>query len=63
MVPPLMAVAAGYFAESLAVKYATLALFAGVAVALYYFLINRQGRLLARNEIEILEAVSKRADN
>jgi hypothetical protein len=63
MVPPLLAIAAGYFAESLAVKYATLAVFAGVAVALYYFLINRQGRLLARSEIDILEAVSKRTDN
>ncbi|HEY0406692.1 MAG TPA: hypothetical protein VGC89_13255 [Pyrinomonadaceae bacterium] len=63
MVPPLLAVAAGYFTQSLAVKYATLAVFAGVAVALYYFLINRQGRLLARSEIDILEAVSKRTDN
>jgi hypothetical protein len=63
MVPPLLAVTAGYLTESLAVKYATLALFAGVAAALYYLLINRQGRLLARSEVNILEAVSARADN
>ncbi len=63
MVPPLAAVAAGYFAGSLMVKYATLTLFAGVAVALYYILINRQGRLLAQSEVEILEAVGKRTDN
>lgn len=63
MVPPLVATAAGYFTESLAVKYATLALFASLAVALYYLLLNKQGRLLARNEVDILEAVSKRTNN
>ncbi|HEX8491897.1 MAG TPA: hypothetical protein VF658_03565 [Pyrinomonadaceae bacterium] len=63
MIPPLLAVVAGYFARSLAVKYATLAGFAGIAVALYYILINRQGRLLARSEIDILEAVSRQPDN
>lgn len=63
MLPPLLATAAGYFAQSLAVKYATLALFACLAVALYYLLINRQGRLLARREIDILEVVGKRTDN
>jgi ABC-2 type transport system permease protein len=63
MVPPLVAVVAAYFTQSLTMKYATLALFAGIAVALYYLLINRQGRLLARSEVDILEAVSKRTDN
>lgn len=63
MIPPLLSALMGYLAESLAVKYATLALFAGVAVMLYYLLINRQGRLLARSEVDILEAVSKRTDN
>jgi hypothetical protein len=63
MMPPLVAAVAGYLTESLAVKYATLALFAAVAVTLYYLLINRQGRLLARSEVDILEAVSKRTDN
>lgn len=63
MIPPLLAAVAGYFTESLAVKYATLTLFAGVAVALYYLLINRQGHLLARSEVNILEVVGARADN
>ncbi|HYO90184.1 MAG TPA: hypothetical protein VEQ40_01040 [Pyrinomonadaceae bacterium] len=63
MIPPLLATVAGYLTRSLAVKYATLASFAGIAVALYYILINRQGRLLARCEIDILEAVSRRTDN
>lgn len=63
MIPPLVAAVAGYLAESLAVKYATLALFAIVAVALYYLLINRQGRLLAQSEVDILEAVSKQSGN
>jgi hypothetical protein len=63
MVPPLGAAIAGYFTQSLLVKYATLAVFASVAVALYYLLINRQGRLLARCEVDILEVVSKRTNN
>ncbi len=63
MVPPLVAVVAGYFTQSLVVKYVTLALFAGVAVALYYLLINRQGRLLARCEVDILEVISKQTNN
>jgi hypothetical protein len=63
MIPPLLAVIAGYLTESLAVKYATLILFAGVAVALYYLLINRQGRLLGRSEVNVLEAVNARANN
>ena len=63
MIPPLLATIIGYLTRSLAVKYATLASFAGIAVALYYILINRQGRLLARSEIDILEAVSRRTDN
>lgn len=63
MTPPFVAVAAAYFTRSLAVKYATLASFAGIAVALYFILINRQGRLLARSELNILEAVSRRTDS
>jgi hypothetical protein len=63
MLPPLLAAFAGYYTESLAVKYATLALFAGVALVLYYLLINSQGRLLAQSEVAILEVVSKRTDN
>ncbi|MGH9900291.1 MAG: hypothetical protein ACRD68_00455 [Pyrinomonadaceae bacterium] len=62
-VPPLLAVVAGYLARSSAVKYATLAAFAFAAAALYGWLINVQGRSLARREVEILDAVSGRAEN
>ncbi|HKQ99763.1 MAG TPA: hypothetical protein VJT09_03770 [Pyrinomonadaceae bacterium] len=61
--PPLGAVVAGYYAQSFAVKYATLALLAAVAVALYALLIKGQGRALARSEQEILEAVSAKTDD
>lgn len=54
---PLAAAVAGYLAQSLIVKYATLALFAAVALALYSLLIKRQGRDLARREQEILTAM------
>ncbi|MBC7911069.1 MAG: ABC-2 transporter permease, partial [Pyrinomonadaceae bacterium] len=55
---PVVAAAAGYLAQSLVVKYATLALFAGAAVALYRPVVASQGRELARREQEILETVS-----
>jgi hypothetical protein len=55
---PLMASVAGYLAQSLFVKYATLMMFAGVALALYGLLITRQGRDLARRELDILEVIS-----
>ena len=55
--PPFLAAAAGYLAQSLAVKYVTLMLFAVFACALYRLVIARQGRELARREQEILEAV------
>ncbi len=63
MLPPLLSVAAGYLTQSLPVKYATLALCAAVAVALYALLVGTQGRALARREHEILDAVSGRSDN
>lgn len=56
-VPPVLSAAAGYLAQSLAVKYVTLALFALASVALYRFLITKQGQALERREQEILEAV------
>jgi hypothetical protein len=60
--PPLLAVGAGYFTQSLLIEYVTLALFAGLALLLYYPLLRLQGRALARHEREIIEAVSKEAD-
>ena len=70
LVPILLALAApvflstffGYLAQSLTVKYATLALFTVLAVALYALLITPQGRALQRSEQEILEAVSNRGE-
>lgn len=61
--PPIIATVAGYYAQSFALKYATLALFAVAALALYLLLITRQGRALARHEQEILEAVSGRTED
>jgi hypothetical protein len=60
--PVFLATLAGYLAQSLTVKYATLTLFALLAVALYALLITRQGRALERSEREILEAVSGRGE-
>ena len=61
-VPVFLATFAGYLAQSFVLKYATLALFAGLAVALYSLLITRQGRALERSEQDILDAVSGRSE-
>jgi hypothetical protein len=61
-IPLFLAMFAGYLAQSLTMKYATLALFAGLAMALYGLLITGQGRTLERREREILEAVSGRGE-
>jgi hypothetical protein len=60
---PLAAILAGYLARSLIVKYVTLLIVACAALALYPWLLERQGRTLARREIEILEAVSGQAED
>jgi hypothetical protein len=60
--PVFLATFAGYLAQSFVVKYATLFLFASLAVALYCLLISGQGRALRRSEQEILEAVSGRSE-
>jgi len=60
--PPIAAAATGYLTQSLPVEYATLALFAGLALALYFPVVAAQGRLLERQELEILEVVGKEAD-
>jgi hypothetical protein len=56
--PPVLSTVLGYYAQSFEMKYATLAAFAAAAVGLYFLLVTRQGRMLARHEQEILEAVS-----
>lgn len=60
--PPLGAVAIGYLTQSFPIEYATLALFGGFALALYFPIVASQGRLLERQEREILEVVGKEAD-
>ncbi|HEY0378183.1 MAG TPA: hypothetical protein VGC87_14790 [Pyrinomonadaceae bacterium] len=60
--PVFLAAFFGYLAQSLAVKYVTLALLAALAVALYALSISGQARSLARREQEILDAVSGRSD-
>jgi hypothetical protein len=60
LVPPAMAIAAGHFAESHAVKYVILAAFALVSALFYALLLPLQGRRLERRELEILEAVTGR---
>lgn len=61
--PPILAIVAGYYAQSFMLKYVTLALFAVVALALYLLLITRQAHSLALHEQEILEAVSGKTDD
>jgi hypothetical protein len=59
---PLLATLAGYLAQSLLVEYVTLAVFAGIVLALYVVMIDVQGRSLERREVEILEAVCEPVD-
>ena len=61
--PPLGAAAAGFITQSWLVEYATLALFAVLAVGAYFLLIGTQGEALQRREVEILEAIREPSDN
>jgi small-conductance mechanosensitive channel len=61
--PPLAATATGYLTQSWYVEYATLTLFAGLAVFAYLLLIDEQGQALQRREVEILEAVREPTDD
>lgn len=63
MLPPLAAVAAGYVAQSLAIEYVTLIVFAGLAFTFYVLMIDSQGESLQQREIAILEAVREPADD
>ncbi|HZG52207.1 MAG TPA: hypothetical protein VEZ40_08725, partial [Pyrinomonadaceae bacterium] len=60
---PALAVLGGYAAQSLVIEYVILAAFAVAGVAVYLLLLGRQGRLLARRELDILEAVTGRDDD
>ena len=59
---PLLATLIGYATRSLLNEYLALAAFSLLAVAFYSIMINWQGKLLARRELEILEAVREPAD-
>ncbi len=61
--PPLGATAAGFITQSWLVEYATLAVFAVLAVGAYFLLIGTQGEALQRREVEILEAIREPSDN
>ncbi|HEY0004085.1 MAG TPA: hypothetical protein VGB17_04675 [Pyrinomonadaceae bacterium] len=63
MLLPLLAVCAGYLAQSLLLKYVTLLSLAGVSIMLYFRLVNGQGQALARRELEILEAVGGKTED
>jgi len=60
--PVFLAMLAGYLTQSFLIKYVTLALFAGLSIALYWLMISKQGRALARSEQDILEAVTGRSE-
>jgi hypothetical protein len=60
--PPVVATLVGYYTKSLVNEYLLLTLFALVSVGLYSLMINLHGRLLARREIDILEAVREPTD-
>lgn len=62
MTPPALATLIGYSTSSLFNEYLALAAFTLLAVAFYSIMINWQGKLFARREIEILDAVREPTD-
>jgi len=62
MIPPSVATLIGYSTSSLFNEYIALSLFTLLAVGFYSLMINQHGKLLARREIEILDAVREPAD-
>lgn len=61
-VPPLTATVIGYFTRSMLNQYLTLLFMALLSIGLYLLVLNFQGHVLARREIDILEAVREPAD-
>jgi len=59
---PLLATLIGYSTKSLLNEYLALAAFTLLALGFYSMMINFQGKLLARREIEILDAVREPTD-
>ncbi len=62
MIPPLGATLAGYLTESLLVEFGVLTSCAVFSMGLYFLIINFQGKMLERREIEILEVVKEATD-
>lgn len=62
MIPPALATLIGYSTSSLFNEYAVLALFTLFSLAFYSLIIKWHGKLLAKREIEILDAVREPAD-
>src|SRR6185295_11073626 len=62
MIPPALATLIGYSTSSLFNEYIALAAFTLVALGFYSIMINWHGKLLARREIEILDAVREPTD-
>ena len=60
--PPVTAVALGYFTRSLLIEYVTLAAFAVLLLVFYFLVIGFQGRSLEQREISILDAVREPVD-
>jgi hypothetical protein len=61
-IPPFVATLVGYFTRSMLNQYLTLLVMTLLSMGLYFVVLNFQGRLLARREIDILEAVREPAD-
>jgi hypothetical protein len=61
-IPPFVATLVGYFTRSMLNQYLTLLVMTLLSMGLYFVALNFQGRVLARREIDILEAVREPAD-
>ncbi len=61
-IPPFVATLVGYFTRSMLNQYLTLLVMTLLSMGLYFVVLNFQGRVLARREIDILEAVREPAD-
>jgi hypothetical protein len=62
MIPPVLATLIGYSTSSFLNEYLVLAAFTLISLGVYSLMINWHGKLLARREIEILDAVREPAD-
>jgi hypothetical protein len=61
-IPPFAATLVGYFTRSMLNQYLTLLVMTLLSMGLYFVVLNFQGRVLARREIDILEAVREPVD-